>query len=129
MDASSSFLSASRRCSRNQSPCTIHVSPMHTVFIKCIFYAIDDVNISRGACKTISSFNRSFRSRNFIPVVNERTSFAPLCLTMFRVFLAGMFTKSFEVNYCLIDCISYRHYKDCSENYCNLFQLKTHQGT
>ena len=33
------------------------------------------INISGGACKTISDFNRSLRSRNFVDVANERASF------------------------------------------------------
>jgi len=60
LDASLSFLSTSRRCSRKRSPSLLPVSP------KSACYAID--NICGGACKTIGDFNRSLGSCYFVHV-------------------------------------------------------------
>ena len=66
LDASLSFLSTSRRCSRNLSPSRL--------FAISVSYAVND--IGGGARKVISDLNGSLESRHFLYVMNKRTSFA-----------------------------------------------------
>ena len=69
-----SFLSTSRRCSRNRSPSRLPVSPMYIFFAISTSYEIDDVG--GGAREVISDLDGSLGSRYLVGVVNERTSFA-----------------------------------------------------
>ena len=61
----------SRRCSRNRSPGRLPVSSLIAMSASC---AVND--IGRGTRKVISDLNESLRSRYFLYVMNERTSFA-----------------------------------------------------
>ena len=66
LDASLSFFSTSRRCSRNRSPSLLPVSPMYNLLH----------NLCGGICEAIGDLNRSLRSRYLASVNNEKTSFA-----------------------------------------------------
>ena len=56
LDASLSFFSTSRRCSRNRSPSRLPVSPMYNLLHNVQGYAIND--ICGGTCETIGDHNR-----------------------------------------------------------------------
>ena len=73
LDASLSFLSTSRRFSRNRSLSRLPVSPMNNFLQKCL-YAVND--FGGGAPKVINDLNRSLRFGHFLYVMNKRTSFA-----------------------------------------------------
>ena len=70
LDASLSFFSTSRRCSRNRSPSRLPVSPMYNLLHNVQVMQIND--ICGGTCETISDLNRSLRSRYLASVNNER---------------------------------------------------------
>ena len=66
-----SFLSMSQRCSGNQAPGLLPVSPMYKCLHKLsTFYAMNDN--SGGACKVISDFNRSLGTPEILSMLRMK---------------------------------------------------------